>query len=133
VLAARVGLLLLSLVAIAWLASAYPGARDEARAAALPTAADGRLAPADARRAQALYASAMRRRPDTTAVPRLAALELVAGESDWAIHRLRRLLAGEPENVSAWTVLALALAESDPEAARLAGERRTELAPPVPR
>jgi Flp pilus assembly protein TadD len=128
---ARAALLLLSLAVVVWLASAYPGARDESRAAAIEPAPGGRLAPADAARARALYTGALRRRPDTVAGPRLAALELAAGEPADAVARLRRIVAGEPDNVTAWTVLALALADRDPAGARAAEARRAALAPPV--
>src|SRR5215213_5448952 len=102
-MAARAALLVVALAVAAWLASAYPGARAEQRAAT--------LAPEDSARAAELYTDALRRRPDTVAGPRLAGVEVVEGEEARAAARLRRILAGEPDNVTAWTVLALALAE----------------------
>ena len=121
-MAARAALLVAALAIAGWLASAYPGARAEQRAQALP--------PEQAARAVALYEDALRRRPDTVAGPRLAAIEVVQGRADRAAARLRRILDGEPENVTAWTVLALALADSDRRGAERAVERRDALAPP---
>jgi predicted Zn-dependent protease len=121
-MAARAALLIAALAVAGWLASAYPGARAEQRAQALP--------PEQAARAAALYEDALRRRPDTVAGPRLAGVEVVQGQADQAAARLRRILDGEPENVTAWTVLALALADADPEGAQEAVARRDALAPP---
>jgi hypothetical protein len=118
---ARAALLAVALAVVAWLATAYPGARAEQRAAALP--------PAEAQQAARLYTDALARRPDTVAGPRLAALELGQGRADAAAARLRRVLHGEPGNVTAWAVLALALAESDPAGAARALDRRDALAP----
>jgi hypothetical protein len=44
---------------------------------------------------------------------------------------VRPLVRREPENLPAWTILAFALEDSDPEGAREAQRRRRELAPPV--
>jgi predicted Zn-dependent protease len=120
-MAARAALLIAALAVAGWLAAAYPGARAEQRAAALP--------PAKAQEAARLYTDALARRPDTVAGPRLAALELGEGREDEAAARLRRVLHGEPDNVTAWAVLALALAKSDPAGAARALARRDALAP----
>jgi predicted Zn-dependent protease len=128
---ARAGLLVVSVVAAAWLASAYPGARDETRARDLPTRPDGSLAPPERERAIELLEAARRRRPDGAVVPQLAGHHLARGDAERAIALLRPLVRDEPENVTAWTLLALALADGDPAGARAAEARRSELAPPV--
>ena len=130
---ARAALLLVAVVAAAWLASAYPGAREEARARDLPTRPDGSMAPGERERAIALLEAARRRRPDGAVVPQLAGHLLAFGDAERAAALLRPVVSAEPENVTAWTVLALALAGSDPAGARAAEKRRRELAPPVQR
>jgi predicted Zn-dependent protease len=128
---ARVALFVVAVAAATWLASAYPGARDEARARDLPTRPDGTLAPRERERAIELLEAARRRRPDGAVVPQLAGHYLAGGDSQRAVVLLRGLVRDEPENVTAWTVLAFALAESDPAGARAAEARRRALAPPV--
>ena len=130
---ARVALLVVALAVAAWLAYAFTGARDEARARDLPTRPDGSLAPRDREQAIELLEGARRGRPDGTVVPQLAAHYLTRGDAERAVALLRPLVRAEPENVTAWTVLALALSGSDPAGARAAEARRRELAPPVPR
>jgi predicted Zn-dependent protease len=127
----RGALLVVAVAAAVWLASAYPGARDEARARELPTRADGTLGPRERERTIRLLEAARRRRPDGAVVPQLAGNYLARGDSARAVALLRPLVRDEPENVTAWTVLAFALADSDPAGARAAGARRLELAPPV--
>lgn|SRR5215203_2400465 len=118
-MAARAALLLAALALGGWLLLAYGGARDERRA----------VAATDARRAAALYDAARRRRPDGTVVPRRAGLLLQLGRAEEAARLARSTVRDEPENITAWTVLALALARSDPAAARAADARRRALAP----
>ena len=127
---ARSVLLLVALAAAGWLASSYPGARDEARADEIRPGPDGRLTPAQIATAIDLLTTAQRARPDSTLRPRLSGMHLSAGRPERAAALVRELTEREPENVTAWTVLALALAETDPEGARRAQERQRALAPP---
>jgi hypothetical protein len=127
----RIALLLVALAAAGWLASAYPGTRDEARARAIRPGLSGALTPQQVQRSIDLLESAREARPDGEIVPRLAGLELTAGHPDRAVALLKPLLRSEPDNVTAWTVLAFALADSDPAAAAQARARRRELAPPI--
>lgn len=127
----RIALLIVALAAAGWLASGYPGAHDEAAARAIRPGAGGQLTPAQVQRTIDLLHSARRARPDGEIVPRLAGLELTAGHPDRAAALVRPLVAYEPDNVTAWTVLAFALADSDPAVAAEARERRRALAPPV--
>jgi predicted Zn-dependent protease len=124
----RIAGALVALAVAGWLASAWPAARAEEEAR---DAGGGRLSPAQAERAIGLLEDARRARPDGDVLPRLAGLELTAGRPERAVALLRPLVRHEPENVAAWTVLALALAETDPAAAEAANERRRALAPPV--
>jgi predicted Zn-dependent protease len=127
----RIALLLISIAAVAWLASAYPGTRAEQQARGIQPAAGGRLTQAQVARSIDLLEKARRARPDGEVVPKLAGLELTAGRPERAVALLRPLVRSEPENLPAWTALAFALQRSDPAAARAAQARRRALAPPV--
>jgi hypothetical protein len=127
----RIAVVLVSLAAAGWLANAYPGTRAEEQAREIQPAAGEALTPAQLRRSIELLQDARRGRPDGDIIPRLAGLELTAGNTDAAVALVRPLVAREPENVTAWAVLALALQSTDPAAAEQAQSRRRELAPPV--
>jgi predicted Zn-dependent protease len=127
----RVAVLLVSLAAAAWLASAYPGTRAEEQAREIRAAPGRPLTPGQVARSIELLEDARRARPDGEVVVKLAGLELTAGRPDRAAELLRPLVREEPENVPAWAALALALGRSDPAAAREARARQRELAPPV--
>lgn len=127
----RLALALVALAAAGWLASAWPGTRDELRARDIQPAAGRPLTAQQVQRAIGLLEDARRARPDGEVVPRLAGLELTAGRPERAVALLRPLVRHEPENVTAWTALELALAESDPRGAAEARARRRVLAPPV--
>jgi predicted Zn-dependent protease len=127
----RIALLLVSLTAVAWLASAYPGTRAEEQARAIQPAAGDRLSAAQVSRSIDLLEKARRARPDGEVVPKLAGLELTARRPERAIALLRPLVRSEPENLPAWTALAFALEARDPAGARAAQARRRALAPPV--
>lgn len=126
----RIVLAVLALVVAGWLASGWPGARDEQQARDVAPAG-ARPSPAQVERAIELLEGARRARPDGEVVPRLAGLELTAGRPERAIAVLRPLVRHEPENVTAWTALALASAGRDPQDAAEANARRRALAPPV--
>jgi hypothetical protein len=123
----RAALVVLALAAAGWLASALPGARDEVRATALGQQSGGTLSPPERRRAIALLDAARRGRPDSVVVPREAGLLVLDGRPRAAVRLLRPLLRAEPENATAWTVLAVALGPSDPAGARRAYARRQAL------
>ena len=127
----RAALVLAALAAAVWLASAWPGTRAELRARDLQPAPGRELTAAQVQEAIRLLQDARRARPDGEVVPRLAGLELTAGRPEQAVALLRPLVRHEPENVTAWAALELALAESDPRAAADARARRLALAPPV--
>jgi hypothetical protein len=130
---ARAALLIVALAAVAWLGSAYAGARDEARAGALSRTDGGHLDAARRAELIALLDGARRRRPDSLVVPREAGQLVLAGRAAAAAALLRPLLRAEPENATGWAVLAIALARTDPAGARAADARRRALVPPVVR
>jgi cytochrome c-type biogenesis protein CcmH/NrfG len=127
----RIAVLLVSLAAAAWLASAYPGTRAEEQAREIRPAPGRPLTTGQVARSIELLEDARRARPDGDILPRLAGLELTAGRPDEAAALVRPLVRREPENLPAWTILAFALERSDPAGAREAQRRRRELAPPV--
>jgi predicted Zn-dependent protease len=120
--AARGLLALVALAAAAWLASGLAGAVDEARA---------RRTGLDPGRAAALLDGARRGRPDGTVLPLEAAVLVRQGRAARAAALLRPLLREEPDNVTGWAVLSLALARSDPRGAAAARARAQALAPPA--
>jgi predicted Zn-dependent protease len=122
----RALLLVIALAAAGWLASAYGGARDEARA----QVTTAKPAPAQLRASIRRLEAARRRRPDSTVVPRLAGFLVIDGQAARAAALLRPLLRAEPDNATGWAVLTLALAHSDPAGARAALRRRLALVPP---
>jgi predicted Zn-dependent protease len=127
----RIALLLVSLAAVVWLASAYPGTRAEEQAKAIQPATGKQLSQAQIARSIDLLEKARRRRPDGEVDPKLAGLELTAGHPERAVALLRPLVRSEPDNLPAWTALAFALQRTDPKAAEAALARRRALAPPV--
>jgi predicted Zn-dependent protease len=127
----RIALLLVSLAAVVWLASAYPGTRAEEQAKAIQPAAGQQLTQAQIARSINLLEKARKARPDGEVVPKLAGLELTAGHPERAAVLLRPLVRSEPDNLPAWTALAFALQRTDPVAAKAALARRRALAPPV--
>ena len=127
----RVALVLLALAAAGWLASAYPGTRDEERARDIRPAAGKALTPEQVARSIELLQDARRARPDGEVAVKLAGLELTAGRPERAAALLRPIVRAEPENLPAWTTLAIALGRTDPAAAREARARQRDLAPPV--
>ena len=127
-LPARIALLLVAVAAVVWLAAAYRGAHDEARAKALlDRGSPATLAPAERERALGLLHGARRGRPDGSAKQLEASLLTLTGDKPGAASLLRALVRREPENVTAWTLLAFA----DPREVARARERQRALAPSV--
>jgi predicted Zn-dependent protease len=125
--AARIALVVLALAAAGWLAAAYPGARDEARARALLQRPVAQLTPAERARALKLLEAARRARPDGAVIVQEASLLFQTGRRAQAVALLRPHLRREPDDVAGWTVLALA----DPRFAAEAHRQQQRLAPPV--
>lgn len=110
-IAARIALVVVAIVAVVLLSARLSIARDVARAEA--------IGPADAARAQWLLQDAARRTSDTTPLLREAQLMLFADRPRDAIAAARRATEEEPENAQAWLLLSQAAAGSD---RRLAAE-----------
>ena len=62
----------------------------------------------------------------------LAQLDAYAKQPQRALPRLRSVVAREPENYEAWSLLALLARRIDPATARRAAARARALSPPVP-
>jgi predicted Zn-dependent protease len=108
-------------LAIAWLAVMERDARLQARgvAAAQPPLAPGALA-----RAESDLRAARFLNPDRAPDVGRAAVLAARGRRVEAVALLRRVVAREPDNLSAWNFLQLLTARSDPATARRA---QTEL------
>jgi cytochrome c-type biogenesis protein CcmH/NrfG len=124
---ARAVVVVVALAAAVWLAWAYPGARDEARATQLLAQPAAQLSPAERAEGFRLLHSARRGRPDGPARLREAALLTGLGRRAEAAALLRPIVRREPQYLSAWTLLAFA----DPRYVPVARARQRELAPPV--
>jgi hypothetical protein len=124
---ARIALAAIALLAAGWLALGYPGAHDEARARSLLARPVPELTPAERADALAALRGARRFRPDGAVELREASLLTLTGHRPAAAALLRRLLAREPRNVTAWTLLAFA----DPHEGARARARARALSPPV--
>jgi hypothetical protein len=123
----RIGLAIVCVAVAAWFALGYPGAHDEARARSLLATPGAKLTPAQRTEAFALLDGARRARPDDAVDLRRASLLIQLDRKPAAAALLRDVLAREPRNVTAWSLLAFA----DPRDAATAREHQLELAPPV--
>jgi predicted Zn-dependent protease len=128
----RAALLIAAAAAVAWLANGLHHARLQERAQAIAARDPAKLNPADVRRAVGLFERARRGNPDRTPALQEAGLLARVGRQPEAIALLRELVRAEPENVSAWALLAVAAKQHDPALAAQARARARELAPPAP-
>lgn len=127
---ARVGVVLVALVACAWFALGALQTRDVDRASAIVTA-PGTLGGAAGAHAASLLHDAGVLNPDTQV--KLLRAELVDREGHPAAARaiVLGVVAGEPQNIEAWVQLAR-VSQGDPQTFRLALTRARALAPIVP-
>lgn len=89
------------------------------------------LTPARIAHAVDLFERARKRNPDTLPAVNEAALLARVGQQKRAIGLLRDVVDKEPDNVTAWVLLAQAATGSDPALAERAAARARKLNPPV--
>jgi predicted Zn-dependent protease len=89
------------------------------------------LTPAKIAHAADLFERARRRNPDTLPAVNEAALLARVGQERRAVGILREVIDKEPDNLTAWVILAGAAAKSDPGLAARAAARARTLNPPV--
>lgn len=134
----RVTLAGLALLVAAWLVVALRDARqqDEGReivrdAVRQAAASSGRSAASDSEleRAGRLFERAELLNPDRSLLHDDANRLYLQRRTRMAVERLRELVRAEPENVQAWSTLAIVAREVDADLAARALERRGELDP----
>jgi hypothetical protein len=129
-IAARAALVAAAAGAGVWIAGDLRAVREEAAATELVTSAGGGSAAARAQRAEELLRQAASRTPSTRPELRLAQLFVLGGEHERAIGELSRLVAAEPRNAEAWSLLARALDATEPSLAAAARRHAAAIAPP---
>jgi hypothetical protein len=133
-MAVRVGLVVLSLLAVGWLSAELRATRAEKQAHAIVFGSPGPLSSTDKRRVSRLLDDAGRLNPDTEPdIDRTWLLSLRYKRPAAARRVLEGVLRREPRNLEAWGVLRLvALGAHDPRGAARARAHLLRLAPPVP-
>jgi predicted Zn-dependent protease len=127
-LAVRIGLVVVAVAAMVWLALGFRASRYEARGIDLATRPKPLVAPS----LRALI-DAEANNADTRPVLLQGELFIFAGQPRRAIAPLEEVVRREPENFEGWRLLAnAATASGDKGLAARAGARATALSPPVP-
>jgi hypothetical protein len=126
---ARVVLVALSVAVIAWCGVRLIGTGAQAD---LDRIAFGAGFPSTPERVDDLVTGASRLTPDPRPRMYRAAIAIRADDLAAATRELRAVVADEPENLEAWSLLARAADGVDPVLAARAAARARELAPPVP-
>lgn len=127
----RAAIVLLALVAVAWLGAGIAASRAQDDLARL-VAATAQPDEADLTRAADLRRKAERWVPGRRPSLLEATLRLKADDRAEAARLLDDVVADEPENAEAWLLLAQASEDRDPEREAQARERVRALAPDVP-
>ena len=130
-LAPRVALAAVAVVACAWFALGIRQSRDLERADAL-VHQSGTPTKGQTSEILRLLHRASLLNPDRNVDLLRAQAEVRAGDAATAERQTKRVVRDEPMNVDAWIVLGFATQQRDPAVARLATAREQELAPPVP-
>ncbi len=125
---ARVVLVLLTLSVMVFLGVGLRGAKPQAEGRALAT---GNLDEQSSQRALGLVRDAQRMNPDSEADLLEGRLLLTAGSPREAAEVIEEVARREPENSTAWALLAGATREIDPARAREARAELRRLEPPV--
>ena len=87
------------------------------------------LTRADVDRATSLFKSSLAHNPDTRPTERAAGLLIRTGRAQQAIALLRPVVKREPENLTAWALIAIGAQKIDPALAREATARARALNP----
>jgi predicted Zn-dependent protease len=87
------------------------------------------LTRADVGRATHLFQSALAHNPDTRPTERAAGLLIRTGRAQQAIAMLRPVVKREPDNLTAWALIAIGAQKIDPALAREATARARALNP----
>jgi hypothetical protein len=123
----RVAMVISALAAVVLLWSWLGAARDYTRAFDLMESSSGDLSPARAERARLALRAAGRRTPSTEPEVAIAQLDLFLGQSRRAAAELRHVVRREPDNATAWGLLASALGRINKPASRRAARHEARL------
>jgi len=127
--AARIGIGLVALVVLAWLAVGLRNARLEADGADAVGRSPSTASPARLADARDAYSRARKLNADSTPEVREAGLANFDGRPREAVRLLRDVVRREPENFDAWFLMASVSARIDPSLAADAEERARALNP----
>lgn len=127
-IAVRVVLVAVAALGALWLVQGLGPVRDQKAGLAAATAKDGR----HVARAYRLLDAAAAHTRSTAPEINLAQLDAYATHPERALPRLRSVVAREPENYEAWSLLAVLARPIDPATAARAAARARRLSPPVP-
>jgi hypothetical protein len=131
-LAARIAIAVVALVACAWFALGVRQAHDQARATSLINQ-PGTPSASETRQILQLLDRAATLNPDRSIDLLRAQAEVRHGEGQIALRQMLGVVRDEPLNVDAWIVLGFAAGGGrDPAVASLARIKERQLAPPVP-
>ena len=131
-IAVRITLVALALLAGGWLAVQERAADAEQELDRIAFRPGGALTPAEVARAEDLLETARRLNPDRRPDLYEAVVLGRDGREREAVAVLRKTVAAEPENLEAWALLARTARRADPRLAARARARLRVLAPPVP-
>jgi predicted Zn-dependent protease len=130
--AVRVLLVVVAVLAGAWLVHGLPPIRDQQAGLAAVSAHDGRSPQQRVARARRLLERSAAHTRSTDPDVHLAQLDAFTGHPDRAVRRLEVVVAHEPANLDAWQLLAQTARTVDPAVAARAQARARRLSPPVP-
>jgi predicted Zn-dependent protease len=114
-----------AVVAVVWLHAA----RLETEAQSIAERPPQQLSQSDLNRAAQLFESARSHNPDTRPVVREAGLLVRSGRTRAALRLLRPVVRREPDNLTAWALIAIGARTINPVLAREAAARATALNP----
>jgi hypothetical protein len=131
VIAVRVGIVLIAVVAIAWSTVGLAASRSQDELRELVSGSE-RPTASQIARADELRRAAERATPGQRAAMMEATLRLKAADRAGAQRVLERTVREEPDNAEAWLLLARATEDRDPALSERAMARVRALAPDVP-